>query len=203
MKLPKIRELWEAIKALIKGPYTSKFPRIASVPPKGFRGRPKYHQDDCVGCKACVEVCPARAIEVEDIITGKNKGIRRLTHRYDICIFCGQCEKACITEKGIILSDEYDLALEDRAKAFDVAEKQLAFCERCGEIAGAIDHIQWTAEKLGPLAFANPNTILMAHKELGLLPYDPGADEPGIKRADHLKLLCVKCRREAIFGEQW
>ena len=203
MKKPKLRELWEAVKALIKGPYTSKFPKVMTVPPKGFRGRPKYHPDDCVGCKACAEVCPARAIDVEDIITEKGKGFRRLTHRYDVCIYCGQCEKACITDKGIQLSDEYNLVLEDRAKATDVAEKELVFCERCGEIVGAKDHIKWIAKKLGSLAFANPNILLMRHDELDLLTHSIGAEGESLKRVDHLKVLCPKCRRESIFEEQW
>ncbi len=203
MRKPKLRELWEAIKSLVRGPYTSKFPKVLTVPPKGFRGRPRYHPDDCVGCKACAEVCPARAIDVEDIVTSKGKGIRRLTHHYDICIYCGQCEKACITEKGILLSDEYALTLDDRTKATDIAEKELAFCERCGEIIGAKDHIKWISRKLGPLAFANPNVLLMRHDELGLLPHSIETDTPSQARAGHLKVLCPKCRRESIFEEQW
>ena len=66
MKLPKIRELGEAIKALIFGPYTSKFPLRVPMIPDGFRGKPQFYEDDCVGCLACVEVCPARAIEYVD-----------------------------------------------------------------------------------------------------------------------------------------
>jgi len=203
MKKPKLRELWEAIKALIRGPYTTKFPKVPSVPPPGFRGRPRYYPDECVGCNACAEVCPARAIDVEDIKTGKRKGIRRLTHHYDICIFCGQCQKACLTEKGIQLTDEYDLALDDRSKAIDTAEKELVFCERCGHLVGAVDHIKWIAKKLGPLAFANPNILLMRHDELELLPTSLGEDKQAYKRADHLKVLCPQCRREVIFEEQW
>jgi len=42
MYLPKIRELIEAVKALIKGPYTSKFPRSTHEPAKRFRGKPEY-----------------------------------------------------------------------------------------------------------------------------------------------------------------
>jgi len=58
MKYPKIRELAEAIKALIKGPYTSGFPREPHVPHPNFRGQPKFDATQCVGCLACEEVCP-------------------------------------------------------------------------------------------------------------------------------------------------
>ena len=42
MRLPKIRELIEAIKALIKGPYTSRFPKETHKPHPNFRGQPQY-----------------------------------------------------------------------------------------------------------------------------------------------------------------
>ena len=62
MKWPKLRELKEAIKALIVGPYTSSFPKEPFHPHPNFRGQPKFNQDKCVGCLACEEVCPVGAI---------------------------------------------------------------------------------------------------------------------------------------------
>ena len=41
MRLPKIRELKEAITALIKGPCTSKFPYAPHEPAKRVRGKPE------------------------------------------------------------------------------------------------------------------------------------------------------------------
>ena len=64
MRYPKLRELKEAITALLKGPYTSDYPRKAHQPAKRFRGKPEYSNEGCVGCTACALVCPARAIEV-------------------------------------------------------------------------------------------------------------------------------------------
>ncbi len=40
MKLPKLRELGIAIRALLTGPYTTKFPKVPHVPAKRFRGKP-------------------------------------------------------------------------------------------------------------------------------------------------------------------
>jgi len=62
MRYPKLRELKEAIRALIKGPYTSRFPFEPHQPYERFRGKPEFRQDDCVGCGACFQVCPAKAI---------------------------------------------------------------------------------------------------------------------------------------------
>ena len=66
MKLPKLRELIEAIKALIVGPYTSKFPKVPHVAHPNFRGQPKFDHEKCVGCLACEQVCPAKAIDHRD-----------------------------------------------------------------------------------------------------------------------------------------
>jgi len=79
MKLPKARELVEAVKALVKGPYTSKFPAKPHVPYPSFRGQPKYDPDKCVGCLACEQVCPAEAIGHRDE-TENGEPIRILYH---------------------------------------------------------------------------------------------------------------------------
>ncbi|MCK5558003.1 MAG: 4Fe-4S binding protein, partial [Candidatus Hydrogenedentes bacterium] len=85
MRKPKLRELGEALKLLfIEGPYTSKFPKEPSIPPETFRGKPQYDEEKCIGCGACAQVCPSRAIEVIDNLETRK---RKLVLRYDICIF--------------------------------------------------------------------------------------------------------------------
>ena len=134
MRLPKVRELGEAIKALFLGPYTSKFPREPHVPYPGFRGLPRFNQERCVGCLACEQVCPAEAIAHRDVVEetpdGKKAAWRELIHYTDTCIFCGQCEAACIADhEGIKASQEWDLAFFDRAKAHESIRKELQLCE--------------------------------------------------------------------------
>jgi hydrogenase-4 component H len=199
VKLPKIRELIEAIKALIFGPYTSKFPLEQPVIPDGFRGKPQFYEDDCVGCLACIEVCPARAIEYVD---DKKKKLRTLTHHQDICIYCQQCERACITEKGIKLTKEYDLATFDRSKSITQSKKELVICGHCGEVVAPLDHLKFLAKKVGHLLYANPTLLLARHDELKLLEADQPSDSPHW-RSEHMKMLCPNCRREIILKEQW
>lgn len=204
MRKPKLRELIEAIRSLLSWPYTSRFPKIMPVPPEGFRGRPKYSKADCVGCGACAEVCPARAIDVEDLSFGDGRGVRKLTHRYDVCIFCGQCEAACITEKGIKLSLEYNLAADRRDGMTDIVEKDLLFCEICGRPIACVDHIKWIAKKVGLLAFTNPTVYLTRQKHdlLTIIASSPREAKP-VTRFDHMHITCPSCRREILFREQW
>ena len=194
MRYPKLRELKEAILALIKGPYTTKFPFKPHVPAKRFRGKPEYFKDGCVGCKACAEVCPTGCIVVKDIADAEVP-VRRLDLHYDSCIYCGQCQAACITQEGIKLSNKFDLALFDRSQAVESVEKELVLCEGCGCVVGAKDHLSWAEKKIGHLAFSSPSIYLSALKELKLAYFDVEKDEEAT-RQDRIKILCSKCRRE-------
>jgi hydrogenase-4 component H len=202
MKRPGIfqfRILKEAVKAALFGPYTTKFPFKPVIPPDGYRGKPEFYKDECVGCSACAEVCPARAIDVED---DKDKKIRKLTHHQDICVYCGQCERACITEKGIKLTLEYNLATYDRNLAKSSIEKELIMCEHCGDLVGCVDHLRFLAKKVGHLLYANPTLLMARHTELKLIEKEMPSESPH-KRAGHLKILCPNCRREMILKEEW
>jgi hydrogenase-4 component H len=196
MKLPKIRELIEAIKALIVGPYTSKFPKKPHTPYKSFRGQPLFNEDYCVGCLACEQVCPANAIDHKDIKNGKSA--KRIIYHYtDTCIFCGECEAACIAEhKGIKLSNEWDLAFFDRSKAFETIERELVLCEICGSVIGAKKHILWIVEKIGELSFSNPTLYQTRLKELGLVDDNLVSSIKENARDDRIKILCAHCRRQ-------
>ena len=203
MKKPKLRELGEAIKAVVRGPATIKFPFEPYEAPEGFRGKPKYSEDDCIGCGACAEVCPSQCIAlVED--TEAKPPVRRLAIHFDACIYCGQCELNCTTEKGVHLTTEYDLACFDRTACLETIEKELVLCEVCGAVVGCRDHLLWVAERLGAKRYANPTLVLLADGELGLvsgeLRRDP-ARPPD--RSDTMRVLCPKCRRTTVLREIW
>lgn len=199
MKLPKVREIIEALTSLFSKPFTNGFPFKAITIPDGFRGKPQYYEDDCVGCLACFEVCPSRAISYVD---NKQTGERILTHHQDICIFCQQCERACITEKGIKLTKEFELSTNDRGTSFTQCKKKLVLCQHCGEIIAPFDQLVFLAKKIGNLQFANPTLMLSSHKALGLLADNIAANSPH-PRSGHLQVTCPNCRRETILKEQW
>jgi hydrogenase-4 component H len=200
MRYPKLRELKEAIKALIKGPYTTRYPYQPHKPYERFRGRPYFHEEDCIGCAACAQVCPSGAIECKDEIRG-GKAKRKLTVRWDVCIFCGQCQANCPTEKGITLSREFDFATtEKREELKQQIEKELITCECCGEIIVPYDQYLWVAKKLGPLVFSNASLMLFYLQNLDLAFKEKSAPKEELEflRSDRIKILCPRCRREAV-----
>lgn len=202
MRKPKLRELVEALKVLfVEGPYTAKFPREMTVPPDAFRGKPEFDPDICIGCGACSEVCPSRAIEVTD---DPAKGLRTIRLRYDICNFCGQCHLYCTTKDGIDYTKEYDLSSLDRSTMSVSVEKELAVCELCGGSAGTKDHLAWIAKRLGSLGYSNP-TLVLAGME-GVPPEEPVPARPEhrtVGRDDLFRILCPDCRRKVFMTEEW
>ena len=202
MRLPclfQFRILKEAVKALVSGPYTSKYPFEPHEPAERFRGKPKYNDDYCIGCTACAEVCPAKAIDVEDSV---EDGTRTMVYHADICIFCGQCEANCPTEKGIQLSHDFDLACFERNACDESVTKTLVVCEGCGETIGTQEQIVWLAKKLGTLAYSNPTLFLSYLQNVKLVgEIEKPAPQDEVTRADRFNILCPKCRREVVIRD--
>ena len=201
MYLPKIRELIEAVKALVKGPYTSKFPRLPHEPAKRFRGKPEYSNEGCIACTACALVCPARAIEFRDVVTS-GKATRKMILHLDECHYCGQCSALCTTRDddppGVRHTTKFDLAGFDRSEMISTTdEKELALCEICGDVITAKAHLAWVAKKLGPLAFSNPTLFLESLKTMGIAEGVAKSARDYVLRSDRLKVLCARCRRKA------
>jgi formate hydrogenlyase subunit 6/NADH:ubiquinone oxidoreductase subunit I len=197
MKLPKVRELTEAVKALLSKPYTSKFPKAAHTPYASFRGQPIYNQDKCVGCLACEQVCPVEAIAHNDVVDPSDPK-RHMIHYTDTCIFCGCCDAACIADhEGIKLSTEWDLAFFDRKQSQESIEKQLQLCEICGQPIACTDHLKWIAEKIGELSYSSPTLYFSRLKSLGVIDDNLVAASRDLGRSDRVKILCARCRRDS------
>jgi hydrogenase-4 component H len=200
MYLPKLREISEALRSLFSVPYTTKFPKAAYTPPEQFRGFPKYNEEKCVGCGACAQVCPTNAIEVID---DKENGVRRLIVDYNSCMHCGQCEEKCITGEGIKLSNMYSISVTDKKapEVFESVEKELVFCEVCGEPIACKDHLYFIKDRLGAKAYAHPNLLLETQKEFTEPVLSKVKDR--IRREDYIKEVCPKCRHKVVVADEF
>ncbi len=202
MYLPKVRELKEAITAVFKGPYTHPFPKEPTPVPETLRAAPKYNSEFCIGCGACAEVCPARAIKVEDILY-EGKPVRRLTCNYGNCIFCGECQLNCTTEKGIRLSQEYELSFFEADDAREIIEHELILCDVCGKVIAPKAQLRHLYRKLGAIAYSNPTLYLTRTGEIALTDGISQRDERPIGRWDIMRVTCPECRRNILLKEEW
>jgi len=200
MRKPKIRELGEAIKALVKGPYTSKFPKKPPEIFKEFKGFPEYQDDGCIRCGACAELCPTTAIERIDI---PEEGKRVMFRDYGKCIVCGQCQLYCMTDEGIVMTNEFDKTTLDRTQINESIEDELVFCEGCGKPITTRKHMERIIDTLGELAYSNPTLFMYNTYKMNLADKDAGKNHEGFWREDHMRILCPDCRRNIMFKEDW
>jgi len=197
MKLPKLRELKEAVTAVFSPRFTTRFPNEPCNVPERYRGKPEFDPDNCIGCGACVNVCPTEALTMVDDPKAQPP-VRVIKQRYDTCIFCGNCQENCTTEKGIKLSNKWDLATLDRNQTFENHQHELQLCEKCGAIIGTKKHLIWLYDRLGPLAYTNPSLILAKSDSLAQSPQPDVSrkGQPAPETADFMRVLCPNCKCE-------
>jgi len=198
MKLPcllQFRILKVALTSLFSRAYTTKFPKGSYEPIEQYRGRPRYDEDECIGCGACSYVCPSNCIDIIDDVSS-DPPMRRLVQHLDSCIQCGQCERYCTSEKGIKCTTEYDYVGFAPEDFEEKVEKELLICEDCKGIIAPVDQLRWLAKRLGPLAFANPTLMLISHKELAVVDEGVKAEEGASPRPGRISIQCPRCRRK-------
>jgi len=92
--------------------------------------------DQCNGCLACVQNCPANALQAID-----QGPARTLQHNMTRCARCGNCWRICPQD-----AIEFQYLL--RNKWDDVVKLQLDRCEVCGETLYTLAYGQGLASKL-------------------------------------------------------
>lgn len=94
---------------------------------KAFRGKLAVDEEKCIGCGACAEVCPAKAIDFE-----KTQDKTTLRFWHSKCIQCGSCREVCPPE-AITMTEDYKLATDDKQKIYLITfTKGLQKCANCG-----------------------------------------------------------------------
>lgn len=193
------RILKQAVISALSPAFTTKFPAEPFEPQESFRGRPRYHDAGCIGCGACAQVCPSKCIDVIDDLE-TSPPTRTLVQHFDACIMCGQCERYCPTGQGIRMSTDWDTAGFKAEDFEERVEKELVLCEVCGELLAPADQLSWLAERLGPLAFANPTLAMHRGQSLGYV--EEGVKNPAEKvlRQDRMAIQCSRCRRQSAWA---
>jgi NADH-quinone oxidoreductase subunit I len=83
---------------------TSRYPDQPPELPPAARGLPELDPDRCDSSGTCAQVCPTRAITVDDGTWALDAGA---------CIFCDACARACPRD-AIRLGHRIELAVRDR-----------------------------------------------------------------------------------------
>jgi len=139
--------------------------------PEGFRGEPVVSSNKCIGCAACVNSCPASAIEIDD--TGAERMIR-FAHKD--CIFCATCQEVCPTEAVDLICKDKPWC-KDKETAASEATIELKKCLLCGLPFTASKQVDWAIKKI--------------EEKLGI----PGKAHDQLLRTSS---ICTDCRNKSI-----
>ena len=80
--------------------------------PDDYRGKIAYDRDACIGCKMCIKVCPASAIEYVPSPDGKPRG-GKVKFYMARCTFCALCTEIC-PKDAIAMTTEFLMADADK-----------------------------------------------------------------------------------------
>ena len=105
---------------LFRKKVTLQYPEVRWDLPPGYRGvpvlpvDPETGKDACIGCQACVRICPTQLITVPTH-TGDDK--KRVVDGFEtkigLCMFCQLCAEVCPVD-AIVRSQRYELAAFSR-----------------------------------------------------------------------------------------
>jgi len=84
-----------------------------------------------------------------------------------------------------------------------VAEKELAYCEICGEPFATKAQLVHIAHRVGELVNANPTLFLSLYQEMGVAAAAPQPGDFVPYRSGLMRILCPDCRRKAYLTEEW
>lgn len=104
------------LRNLFRPKVTQQYPEVRWQIPEGYRGvpclpvDPETGKDVCIGCQACVRVCPTQLITVDTHMgEDKKRVIDAFIMEIERCTFCGFCAEVCPVD-AIRMSKVYETA---------------------------------------------------------------------------------------------
>jgi hydrogenase-4 component H len=104
----------------------NRYPFGATLVTESFRGAISIDPAKCIGCGACVLVCPPNALTLR--IEENELNLEYFKGR---CIFCGMCADTC-PKQAIEITKEFELASLDLEDLKEVVVHKLFRCDSCG-----------------------------------------------------------------------
>lgn len=142
--------------------------------PINLRGKPEFDEEKCIGCRACAVQCSTGADTYKD-----EEGIRSIEIKLSKCIFCGRCQEIC-PEDAVRLTNEFELASNDKRQLTIKLELPLLKCENCGSPITVERQLTRIEERI--LSQINPKVKSIAKEDL----------------SKYLR-LCRNCRRKLSY----
>lgn len=110
--------------------------------PQEFRGFPRINQDKCTACGACVEICPADAIDLKE-----DGGTREIEFIHEDCVYCAACELIC-PEDAIELEANRMETIKEKEESRASAKIEMQECGICGEPFTTTKQIDRSLERI-------------------------------------------------------
>lgn len=127
----KIIEKLGPLKALViarmTGSVTRRYPFEQPLVSSEFRGKIEVDEEKCIGCGACVNVCPSNAL-----ILKENSGHKILEYFVGRCIYCWRCIDVCPLQ-AIKGTTEFELASSSIEDLYELLIIDVVKCRYCGK----------------------------------------------------------------------